>query len=91
MTRILGGDGSLWLRDFQEKDDMSFEHKPHNPNHGGVSRSGRANGFDHTDRHPSDHRLDWADWLLILAVFACLTAAVLGITIWADVPFEVAR
>lgn len=60
--KVLGGDGSAWLRDIQE-DEMSFDHKPINPSRG-VSRSGRTSGFDHTYRHPSDgpdmHPFLWA-------------------------------
>lgn len=81
--RVLASDGSQWLRDIQKDDDMSFEHKPHNPNHGGVSRSGNVTGFHGTDRHPSDRRMDWSDWLLLAAIAAVLTCICLGVTVWA--------
>jgi hypothetical protein len=84
-VKVLASDGSQWLKDIME-DDMSFDHKPHNPNHGGITRSGRTTGFDHTSRHPSDNRLNWADWLLIVAIFAGLLCVVFGVTIWSDVP-----
>jgi hypothetical protein len=88
VTRILGSDGSDWLRDFQEDETMSYDHKPRNPNKGGVSRSGFTSESRMADTHS---RLDWSDWLLIAAIGAGLLCAVFGITIWADVPMGGAR
>lgn len=69
---------------------MSYEHKPHNPNHGGVSRSGRTSGFDHTNAHPSD-RWNWTDTLLAVAIVAAIIAIGLTVTVWADIPMGGAR
>lgn len=90
MTRILASDGSAWLRNLKDE-DMSFEHKPYNPNHGNISRSGNVSGFSGTDRHPTDTRIDWISWLFAFAIAVALICIILGVTVWADVPFEVAK
>lgn len=70
---------------------MSYEHKPYNPNKGGITRSGHTTFQSRNDRHPSDHRLNWADWLVITAIFVGLLTLVFGVTVWAGEPFGGAR
>lgn len=56
---------------------MSFDHKPVNSNHGGISRSGHTSGFHHTYRHPSDPWMPAWAWAVLGLAFAAAFIAFL--------------
>ena len=55
----------------------TYEHRPVNPNSGGITRSGNVSGFTPTDRHPSDASFDMPAWAwaavpaLLIGLWAC--------------------
>lgn len=79
--KVLASDGSQWLRDIQKDDDMTFEHKPYNPNKNGVSHGGFTGQSRKAERHPTD--IDWSAWALRFAIAIALICAILGVTVWA--------
>jgi hypothetical protein len=84
-VKALASDGSHWLKDIMEDEMPKFQ--------SGLDQRGQRaeSRLHHARWEAPDNRLNWADWLLILAIFAGLLCVVFGVTIWSDVPMGGAR
>lgn len=71
MTRILGGDGSAWLRDIQQEEGMKPRHiSEHRQTRGSAQQQQQMNRLQHT---PWEHeRRPEGSWWFAIAVAVVL-------------------